>query len=91
VSAAGFELIGRAGCGLCEEMGEALRAALGAHGSAPPLLERDVADDPERLRRFGRHLPVLLLHGAILCAHRLDGARLARALAGERWEPLELD
>lgn len=85
-----FELLGRDGCGLCHEMAVALRAALDAHPAAVSLVERDVDADPELVRRFGRHVPVLRLAGAVLCAHRLDPARVASALGGQPWEPLEL-
>ncbi len=86
----GFELIGRAGCGLCDELHEALRAELADRGLELGIAVTDVDSDPALVRRFGWHVPVLRLDGAVLCAHRLDRARLERALAGQPWEPMEL-
>ena len=82
-------LLGRAGCHLCDELAEALAPAV-ATGRVH-LVHADVDAEATLSRRFGRHVPVLLAGGAVLCAHRLDAARLDSALAGRRWEPLELD
>lgn len=84
-----LELITRRGCGLCEAFDDALTAALA--GRAGVAVRRtDVDGDPELVRRFGWHVPVLRLDGAVVCAHHLDAERLATALAGGPWEPLEL-
>ena len=85
-----FELLTRAGCGLCDELHRALGAALAARQACHPILLRDVDADPELKRRFGLQVPVLRLGGAVLCAHRLDTERLDAALEGRPWEPLEL-
>ena len=87
---AGLELVTRARCGLCDELHEALVAELGRRGLSVPIALRDVDGDPELVRRYGRHVPVLRVGGAVLCAHRLDLARLDAALADRPWEPLEL-
>jgi hypothetical protein len=81
-------LLGRRGCDLCDELAEALAPLLA--GRAVPLRLLDVDADPTLVRRYGLHVPVLLADGAVLCAHRLDRERVVAALAGERWEPLEL-
>jgi hypothetical protein len=81
-------LFGRPGCHLCDELAAAL-APLAVAGRIR-VAHVDVDADPADARRFGRHVPVLLAGGAVLCAHRLDAARLDAALAGRRWEPLEL-
>jgi len=86
----GFELIGRARCGLCDELHQALLAELARRGLTLAIAYTDVDSDPELARRFGWHVPVLRLGGAVLCAHRLDLGRLEIALAGQHWEPLEL-
>ena len=83
-----FELLGRPDCGLCAALRADLEQALA--GRAGRIVERDVDADAELARRFGRHVPVVRLEGAVLLAHRFDAERLARALAGEAWEPLEL-
>jgi predicted thioredoxin/glutaredoxin len=85
-----LELITRARCGLCDELHQALRAELARRGLELPVAVVDVDSDPELVRRFGWHVPVLRLGGEVLCAHRLDAERLDAALAGRRWEPLEL-
>jgi thioredoxin-like negative regulator of GroEL len=82
-------LLGRPGCHLCDELAEAL-APLVAAGRIR-LEKADVDAEASLAGRFGRHVPVLLAEGAVLCAHRLDAARLDAVLAGQRWEPLELD
>jgi hypothetical protein len=83
-----LEVLTRAGCGLCSELEEALDEALAGHPAR--CVRRSVDDYPALARRFGHHVPVVRVGGEVLCAHRLDRARLAAALAGERWEPLEL-
>lgn len=87
---AGFELITRAGCGLCDALEHALRAELARRGLALPVTCVDVDADPALEARFGWHVPVLRVAGEVLCAHRLDPERLEAALAGRRWEPLDL-
>jgi ABC-type uncharacterized transport system ATPase subunit len=84
-----LELITRVRCGLCDELHEALRAEL-ARRPGHSVVVVDVDSDPELVRRFGWHVPVLRVGGAVLCAHRLDLDRLDAALAGRPWEPLEL-
>ena len=84
-----LSLLGRRGCHLCDDMAEALAPLL--LGSSVTLRQLDVDADPVLARRFGRHVPVLLADGVVLCAHRLDQARIDLALTGQAWEPLELD
>lgn len=83
-----LSLLGRRGCHLCDELAEALAPLLA--GKPVVLRHVDVDGDPGLAQRYGRHVPVLLADGAVLCAHRLDPARVAAALAGERWQALEL-
>ncbi len=46
----------------------------------PPIDVLDVDADGELLRRFGLHVPVLLLDGEVVCRHRLDVPELKRLL-----------
>jgi hypothetical protein len=69
----------RRDCELCDEMLAALRA-LGTRVPLPPIEVVDVDADPLLQRRHGFDVPVLLLEGAVVCRHRLDGAELVRLL-----------
>ena len=75
----GLTLLGRPGCGLCEEFLEELRQ-FSASLPLPPLTVLDVDDDPVLSRRHGLDIPVLLLDGAVVCRHRFDGQELLRLL-----------
>jgi thioredoxin reductase (NADPH) len=46
----------------------------------PPVEVVDVDADPELTRRFGLHVPVLLLDETVVCRHRLDADELKRLL-----------
>jgi len=46
----------------------------------PPVDVVDVDADPELTRRFGLHVPVLLLDETVVCRHRLDADELKRLL-----------
>jgi hypothetical protein len=46
----------------------------------PPLDVLDVDSDQELARRYGLHVPVLLLDGSLVCRHRLDVPELRRIL-----------
>jgi hypothetical protein len=83
----------RHGCGLCDDMLadlERLRRTLATESSRrppgapalelPPIEVVDVDSDSELHRRYGLHVPVLLLDGAIVCRHRLDAEELRRLL-----------
>lgn len=72
-------LLGRRGCGLCEEMLAEL-AALGRARPLPYIEVLDVDSDPLLSRRHGLQIPVLLLDGTVVCRHRLDAAELTRLL-----------
>ncbi|MHB1541830.1 MAG: glutaredoxin family protein [Steroidobacteraceae bacterium] len=79
MSATVLTLVSRRDCLLCEEMLAELRA-LGQSEQLPPIELRDVDEDPVLQRRYGLHVPVLLLAGAVVCRHRLDVAELRRLL-----------
>jgi Glutaredoxin-like domain (DUF836) len=64
---------------LCEEfLAELLQFR--ADRPSPEVQVVDVDSDPELARRYGLDIPVLLLDGAKVCAHRFDGAELGRML-----------
>ena len=69
----------RRDCELCEYMLAEL-AALARSIGLPPLDIVDVDADPELVRRYGLHVPVLLLDGSLVCRHRLDVPELRRIL-----------
>ncbi|MBO0703101.1 MAG: glutaredoxin family protein [Candidatus Dormibacteraeota bacterium] len=69
------ELIGRSGCGLCDEARATLRA-LGVD-----FAERDVDADPQLRQRFTDRVPVLLVDGRVAAEGRLHASSLLRALA----------
>jgi hypothetical protein len=55
-------------------------AALARSLALPPIDVLDVDSDAELVRRFGLHVPVLLLDGEVVCRHRLDVPELKRLL-----------
>jgi hypothetical protein len=75
----GLWLLSRDECGLCDEMIRALAAAQ-LPVELPPLQLADVDSDPLLQRRYGLHIPVLLLDGVEICRHRLDLGELTRLL-----------
>ena len=72
----------RPGCGLCEEMLEALAALPAAQGIAVQVT--DVDRDPALRERYGHKIPVLLLAGELVCHGHLDPDELHKALAYHR-------
>ncbi len=72
-------LLTREDCGLCEDFLAELQA-FGLHRPLPPLDLRDVDADPDTRRRYGLDIPVLLLDGERVCAHRFDPEELERLL-----------
>lgn len=74
-------VVHRAGCELCDEMLADLER-LGRSLPLPPIEVLDVDSDPDVQRRYGLHVPVLLIDGTIVCRHRLDAEELARLLKG---------
>lgn len=69
-------LYGRAGCHLCAEMRDALAA-----WPALAVVEADVDDDPELVRRYGARVPVLVApDGNEICHYFLDVEALKQHL-----------
>lgn len=72
-------MLSREGCGLCDEMHEALEA-LRETLEIPPLAIVDIDADPLLARRYGLKIPVLRLDGEVVCFGRLDVEELRRHL-----------
>ncbi len=72
-------MVHRQDCELCDEMVAELDA-LGRRMALPPISIVDVDGDPELVRRYGLHVPVLLLDGTVVCRYRLDAEELQRLL-----------
>jgi len=70
-------LLGREGCGLCEEF-EAELLALGRRLPLPPLETRDVDEDEDWRRRYGDRIPVLLWDGVPIAATHFDSREIER-------------
>lgn len=70
-----IELVGRSGCGLCDEARTTLRA-LGVD-----FEELDVDDDPYLNQMFTDRVPVVLVDGRVAAEGRIHAASLVRALA----------
>ncbi len=63
----------RAGCPLCEDMAEAVRARMGTHH----LLEVDVDTDAELKARYGWEVPLLFDRDREICRHEFDAVAFA--------------
>jgi predicted thioredoxin/glutaredoxin len=72
-------VVQRRDCELCEHMLAEL-AVLHRAVALPPVDVLDVDSDPELVRRYGLHVPVLLLDGSLVCRQRLDVPELRRIL-----------
>jgi len=72
-------VVQRRDCELCEHLLSQLTALAGSL-TLPPIDVVDVDADAELVRRYGLHVPVLLLDGEVVCRHRLDVPELKRLL-----------
>jgi hypothetical protein len=63
----------RAGCSLCEDMTELVRARMGTHR----LIEVDVDGDPLLKARFGWDVPLLFDGDSEICRHEFDAVAFA--------------
>jgi len=54
--------------------------ALSTRVALPAIEVLDVDADATLTRRFGSHVPVLLLDGVVVCRHVLDESELVRLL-----------
>ena len=64
----------RPDCALCEAMVQQLAALL--RDDAVQIEVVDVDGDPELARRYGQRIPVLCIDDEVVCAYRLDVARV---------------
>ena len=69
-----LRLYTRAGCPLCEDMAEQVRARLGGE----PLAEIDVDGEPELKVRYGWDVPLLFDGEREICRHEFDAIAFAR-------------
>ena len=72
----GLTLLGRRGCGLCEELARDLRG-LGARFTTV-----DIDAHEDLMRRFDEAVPVLMLDGAEIARAPFTPASLRQALSG---------
>ena len=70
-----IELVGRSGCGLCDEARATLRA-LGVE-----FEEQDVDHDPDLHQAFTDRVPVLLVDGQVVAEGRIHAASVLRTLS----------
>lgn len=70
-----IELVGRSGCGLCDEARATLRA-LGVD-----FVEQDVDADPYLNQWFTDRVPVLLVDGRVVAEGRIHAAAVRRTLS----------
>jgi hypothetical protein len=77
-----FLMYSRPGCGLCEEMLNALAALPAAQSFAVDVLDVD-ADHAAKVR-YGHKIPVLLFAGELVCHGHLDTEEVDKALAYHR-------
>lgn len=69
----------RPGCRLCDEMKAVVRRVQGQ--VACELTEVDISRDEALLKRYGRHIPVLVADGVEVARTRVGVAELLAALA----------
>ena len=77
-----FLIYSRAGCGLCEELHEALAALPAARPH--PIEVVDVDGDSALRVRYGHKVPVLLFAGELVCHGHLNVEEVDKALAYHR-------
>ncbi len=71
-------LLGRPGCHLCHEMRAVVGGVLGA---AATLVERNIEEDEELLRRYALLIPVLLAGDVEVARYRIGPEELRRRLS----------
>ncbi len=72
-------LLGRPGCHLCEDAREIVVPVCEQTGST--YEERDVTADPDLLRDYGEHVPVVFVDGVAWDRLRVDADRLRAVLS----------
>lgn len=76
------EIFSRADCHLCDEAKQLLDAV--ALDTPFELICRDVDENPDWQRLYGREVPVVLINGRKRFKFRIDEKALRRALAARR-------
>jgi hypothetical protein len=71
-------LVGKPGCGLCEEMRTVVERV--RRGTALELLELSIEDHPDLEARYVFEIPVLLLDGQEILRYRTTEAELRQRL-----------
>lgn len=79
-SAPRVQLMMRAQCHLCDQVRRVVQEVCAAEGE--PWEEVDVDTDPERQKRYGELVPVVLVDGEQVGYWRIDPDRLRAALSG---------
>lgn len=69
-----WEVLSRPDCSLCDTLLLELTELLGEQGVAVQV--RDITGDGDLERKYGNRIPVLLIDGEVVCAYRLDRARV---------------
>ena len=72
------ELYSKPGCGLCDEMKQALFEA--ARGLRVRVTEVDISRDEALMERYGLDIPVLFINGSKAAKHRASVSELAKRL-----------
>jgi glutaredoxin len=76
------ELLSKPDCCLCDQAKEVLERV---RRSLPFELEiRDISEDPELLREYGEHIPVVLIEGRKAFKYHVDQPELERRLRRAR-------
>ena len=73
-----FTLLGKPDCHLCHEMESVVVPVLRERGAT--LVVKDVRDDPQTDRRWGREIPLLLFGDREVARHRISAAELRARL-----------
>lgn len=82
VRAIRWTVYSREGCGLCEELIEALAQLLGPEEAAR-IRVVDIASDRALERKYALRIPVLTADEEFVCAYRLDFERVRAYLDAE--------
>lgn len=72
--------LSRVSCHLCDSAWYVLQRAIAGRENVS-VEKIDVDSDPDLTRRYGEHVPVILLDGAEFARHRLDEDALRHHLA----------
>lgn len=77
-----IELIGKAGCHLCEEAAKVIQMVASQEGVA--WSERSILEEPELFELYAEQIPVTLINGEVHDIWRVDAERLREAIRKAR-------